>query len=231
MGNQKCDEGHSIGDAFARLCASPCLETLILVNCPFVQTEPLVAVFKTLEASTTLKHLTIQSDWRIKKPQLINCLATMLKKSKSIETLSIPLRIGSATPVALALYTNRTLKRLELREGGYDCANSRFYSGAANALANNSVLTHLIVSGKDVLTISDQLCKNYDFEHNGGAVYRKLLLYLRMNQAGRADLLLERKSEREVVETIAAHAEDTDMTFCFLKMNQSFFKAKIKAKP
>lgn len=186
------------GTSLSELCRSPSLRILTLRDMTEINDGHIELMSDALCHNSTLRELTICSgNLGIASGR---AMGSVLQANRILEKLEIQLNCGEdAIPITEVLQRNSTLKRLDL-----------FFNGPINPRIREA--------------FTEMLRCNYVLLDLNGSVWRgqsnlELDFLLRLNRAGRGDLLTEHATRKQWVETLISQQDDLSIVFSLLSMN------------
>lgn len=188
------------GTSLTALCQSTSLRVLTLRDMAEVRDQHLELMANSLQSNDTLRELTVCSSNLGERSG--RAMGQVLRVNRHLQKLEIQLNSGEhAIPITEVLQGNCSLKRLDLYFNG--CISPRIREAFTEMLRRNYVLLDL-----------------------NGSVWRgqsnsEIDFYLRLNRAGRGDLLTEHASRARWVDTMISQKDDLSIVFSLLSMNPS----------
>jgi len=188
------------GSSLVSLCESPSLRTLTLRDMAEIRDVHLELMATSLQHNDTLRELTICSPSLGERAG--RAMGQVLRSNRKLQKLEIQLNSGEdAIPITEILQFNSSLKRLDL-----------FFNGS--------------ISPRIREAFTEMLRRNYVLLDLNGSVWRgqsnsEIDFYLRLNRAGRGDLLTEHATRAQWVDTMISQREDLSIVFSLLLMNPS----------
>jgi len=194
------DENTWSAASLKALCESPSLQRLTLRDMTEVQDQHIERMAEALRSNESLREFTICT------PNLGErsgrAMGRVLQANRRLHKLEIQLNSGEAAiPITEILQANCSLKRLDL-----------FFNG--------------FISPRIREAFTEMLRRNYRLLDLNGSVWRgqsnlEIDFYLRLNRAGRGDLLTEHSSRSQWVDTLISQRDDLSIVFSLLSMNPS----------
>ena len=190
------------GSSLTALCQSPSLRILTFRDMAEVRDKHVELMADSLRANDTLRELTLCSSHLGERSG--RAMGQVLLANRHLQKLEIQLNSGEhAIPITEVLQANSSLKRLDLYFNGH--ISSRIREAFTEMLRRNYVLLDL-----------------------NGSVWRgqsnsEIDFYLRLNRAGRGDLLTEHASRAQWLDTLISQKDDLSIVFSLLSMNPSIF--------
>jgi hypothetical protein len=137
----------------------------------------------------------------------VTAMASMLPKNNSLEKLCMCCQQGlddnGATAIAAALQGNNTLKHLLLEDSDDDVTH-RGYEALVEMLQRNTVLETM-------------------YHENSGNLKLKIDYYLKLNQLGLRNLLLNvNATKKQFLDAAISNQDDLDCVYYLMLMNPSF---------
>lgn len=190
------------GTSLTALCQSTSLRILTLRDMAEIRDQHLELMAESLRTNDTLRELTICSTHLGERSG--RAMGQVLQTNRRLQKLEIQLNSGEhAIPITEVLQANSSLKRLDL-----------FFNGS--------------ISPRIREAFTEMLRRNYVLLDLNGSVWRgqsnsEIDFYLRLNRAGRGDLLTEHATRKQWVETMISQRGDLSILFSILSMNPSIF--------
>jgi hypothetical protein len=188
------------GTSLTALCQSPSLRVLTLRDMPEIRDYHVELMAQSLRSNDTLRELTVCSAHLGEKSG--RAIGQVLRVNRRLQKLEIQLNSGEhAIPITKVLELNSSLKRLDL-----------FFNGC--------------ISPRIREAFTEMLRCNYRLLDLNGSVWRgqcnsEIDFYLRLNRAGRGDLLTEHATRERWVDTMIEQRDDLSIVYSLLLMNPS----------
>lgn len=188
------------GTSLTALCQSTSLHRLTLRDMVEIQDQHVELMAESLGANETLREFTVCSANLGERSG--RAIGHVLQVNRKLHKLEIQLNSGEAAiPITEILQFNSGLKRLDL-----------FFNGCISTRIREA--------------FTEMLRRNYRLLDLNGSVWRgqansEIDFYLRLNRAGRGDLLTEHASRSQWVDTMISQRDDLSIVFSLLSMNPS----------
>lgn len=188
------------GASLTALCQSPSLRILTFRDMAEIRDKHVELMANSLRTNDTLRELTLCSSYLGDRSG--RAMGQVLQVNRHLQKLEIQLNSGEhAIPITEILQANSSLRRLDLYFNGH--ISSRIREAFTEMLRRNYVLLDL-----------------------NGSVWRgqsnsEIDFYLRLNRAGRGDLLTEHASRAQWLDTLISQKDDLSIVFSLLSMNPS----------
>ena len=188
------------GTSLTHLCQSTSLRVLTLRDMAEIHDRHVELMAPPLIANNTLRELTVCSTNLGKRSG--KAMGQVLRANRHMQKLEIQLDSGEhAIPITEILQNNSTLKRLDL-----------FFNGT--------------ISPRIREAFTEMLRRNYVLLDLNGSVWRgqsnlEIDFYLRLNRAGRGNLLTEHATRHQWLDTLISQKDDLSIVFSLLLMNPS----------
>ncbi|CAB9500681.1 NLR family, CARD domain containing 3 [Seminavis robusta] len=188
------------GSSLCALCQSPSLRVLTLRDMSEIRDQHLELMADSLRSNDSLRELTVCSIHLGERAG--RAMGQVLQVNRRLQKLEIQLHSGEhAIPITEVLQVNSSLKRLDL-----------FFNGC--------------ISPRIREAFTQMLRCNYRLLDLNGSVWRgqsnsEIDFYLRLNRAGRGDLLTEHATRAHWVDTMIEQRDDLSIVFSLLLMNPS----------
>lgn len=188
------------GSSLTALCRSPSLRVLTLRDMAEVRDQHVELMADSLRLNDTLRELTVCSSHLGERAG--EAMGQVLQVNRHLQKLEIQLHSGEhAIPITDVLQANSSLKRLDL-----------YFNGS--------------ISPRIREAFTEMLRRNYVLLDLNGSVWRgqsnsEIDFYLRLNRAGRGDLLTEHATRARWVDTMISQKDDLSIVFSLLSMNPS----------
>ena len=188
------------GTSLKALCESTSLHTLTLRDMIEIEDRHIEFMAESLKSNQTLREFTVCSANIGERSG--RAMGRVLQVNRKLHKLEIQLNSGEAAiPITEVLQANSSLKRLDL-----------FFNGS--------------ISPRIREAFTEMLRLNYRLLDLNGSVWRgqcnsEIDFYLRLNRAGRGDLLTEHASRAQWVDTMISQRDDLSIVFSLLLMNPS----------
>lgn len=234
------------GEPLTEMFCSPSIRKVKLRHIPTCnQHMPMIA--DALRHNNTLQELHIQYSLG---QEAVIALAGMLERNKTMQRLVFDLDIWEnyCQFIAKAIYHNSCLRSLEVNIFGEDKRIETSAETIANSFEGNASLKrfcltfHNRIHGNEaeqesslermekafVGSFSKVISKNCSlqdlsigFAHQKIDLSQKIKYFLKLNQAGRQELMKSKSSRQDWVEMLIGYTDDLDVLFYFLRMNPS----------
>lgn len=197
-GTETTTEDERAGTPLTELCQSSSLRVLTLRDMTEIHDKHIELMAQRLVHNTALRELTVCSANLGKRSG--KAMGQVLRLNRHLQKLEIQLDSGEhAIPITEVLQMNSTLKRLDL-----------FFNGTISARIREA--------------FTEMLRKNYVLLDLNGSVWRgqsnlEIDFYLRLNRAGRANLLTEHATRAQWIETLISQKQDLSIIFSLVLMN------------
>jgi hypothetical protein len=188
------------GTSLTALCQSPSLRILTFRDMAEIRDKHVELMAASLRSNDTLRELTLCSSHLGERSG--RAMGRVLQVNRHLQKLEIQLNSGEhAIPVTEVLQANSSLKRLDLYFNGH-------------------------ISPRIREAFTEMLRRNYVLLDLNGSVWRgqsnsEIDFYLRLNRAGRGDLLTEHASRAQWLDTLISQKDDLSIVFSLLSMNPS----------
>ena len=188
------------GTSLTALCQSTSLHRLTLRDMAEIEDRHVEIMAESLGSNDTLREFTVCSANLGERSG--RAMGHVLQVNRKLHKLEIQLNSGEAAiPITEILRANSSLKRLDL-----------FFNGC--------------ISPRIREAFTEMLRQNYRLLDLNGSVWRgqsnsEIDFYLRLNRAGRGDLLTEHASRSRWVDTMISQRDDLSIVFSLLLMNPS----------
>jgi hypothetical protein len=188
------------GASLTALCQSQTIRVLTLRDMTEIHDRHLELMARSLSTNNALRELTVCSTNLGERSG--KAMGKVLQVNRWLQKLEIQLDSGEhAIPITEVLQFNSSLRRLDLFFNG--CISSRIREAFTEMLRRNYVLLDL-----------------------NGSVWRgqsnlEIDFYLRLNRAGRGDLLTEHATREQWVNKLISQKNDLSIVFSLLSMNPS----------
>lgn len=188
------------GSSLTALCRSPSLRILTFRDMAEIRDKHVELMAESLRSNVTLRELTLCSSHLGERSG--RAMGQVLLANRHLQKLEIQLNSGEhAIPVTEVLQANSSLRRLDLYFNGH-------------------------ISPRIREAFTEMLRRNYVLLDLNGSVWRgqsnsEIDFYLRLNRAGRGDLLTEHTSRAQWLDTLISQKDDLSIVFSLLSMNPS----------